>query len=249
MHTVLVRKTLTWDLWLFIALVYLIVAVIMIIHRLLSKRGPFSGLAMSKYLSRHPSRIRSTTTDANATLATTLERGEMARRALTVRVLGYISAPIIIVLPTVIFDVLRRARPDFDCPPAIHLISAITAGLMGTFNTIFLVFDPSVVAVVFWPYWKKKKERERMQQRIKLQTGLNTRASASTRNPVVLENENLEMRDLGTAEYIPQDMDSSTHGLEFYSHFAANETAGYEPSPTSTTGYNMDELAQTFHGL
>ena len=146
-HTVL-RIILTYSLWLFISTMYLVPAVIMIIYALCSKRGPFSWLGMSDYLKRHPSQVYSSTNGTSTALAT-MERREMARRALTVRVLGYIAC----------------VRPDITIPQSVERFAAIMAGLTGTINTLLCCFDPSVVAVVFWPYWKKRKDRARARMR------------------------------------------------------------------------------------
>jgi len=185
----------------------------------------------------------------NAAVTTTLERREMARRALTVRVLGYIIVPVICVFPGVIADIRTRANPGAPVRFEVELYAAITAGLMGSFNTIMLAFDPSVVAVVFWPYWKKRMERKRMQKRNKsARPGTQT---CKTALPPISGDP--ELGGTPTTSYETQDMVITTfqhdHGLEFFGHLGVNETADLETTVTSTIGYNAEELAEIFHGL
>jgi hypothetical protein len=205
---------------------------------------------MSKNQKRHPSCLPSTSTSVHTMLTTTLARGEMARRALTVRLLGYIITPAICVFPTIIIDLMSRARPVQDCPPLLRLIAGITASLMGTCNTIFFGLDPSVVAVVFWPYWKKEQERTRKQINF-AQPRSDPPAPASTRKLPVLGD--LEMGEPKLVECETQDTVISTphhlDGLEFDGHFEVHKTVDFDTSVTSTIGYDTDELARIFHGL
>jgi hypothetical protein len=178
-----------------------------------------------------------------------MERREVARRALTVRVLGYIIVPVICVFPGVIADIITRARPDIPVPFAVELFAAITAGLMGTLNTILLCFDPSVVAVVFWPYMKRRRDRKRMQKRNK--PAQPSTPTYKTGLPPVLGDP--EMGETPISTYETQEMAVTTfqhdHGLEFFGHLAVNETVDLETTVTSTIGYNAEELAEIFHGL
>jgi hypothetical protein len=246
----------TWSLWLFIALIYLLTAVTMIIYSLCSKQGPLSGRAMSEYQKRHPSEVSSGSTNVNTALATTMQRREMARRALTVRVLGYIMVPVICVFPGVIADIITRARPDITVPWAVELITDITAGLMGTFNTILLSFDPSVVAVVFWPLWKKRREKkeEMMRERNKLvqrPKRSNPLAAAPAPAPALTSTNPSTLGDpeMGGPLVSQYDSQGMIHGLEFYGHLTVSEATDAETSVTSTIGYNPDELAEIFHDL
>ena len=204
---------------------------------------------MSEYLRRHPSVVQSSPDDVGNTVTTTMERREIARRALTVRVLGYIFVPVICVFPGVIADIITRARPDISVPSWVELFADITAGLMGTLNTILLGFDPSVVAVVFWPYWKKRKDKKRMQKRNKsAQGGAQTHKPALPGGPG-----DPEVGGTATSAYETQDMANTTfqydHGLEFFGHLAVDETVDLGTTVTSTIGYNAEELAEIFHGL
>lgn len=209
---------------------------------------------MSKYLKRHPSHICSTTRGGNPTLATTIARGEIARRALTVRVLGYIITPVLCIFPITIIDLLGRTkfRHGIDPPPAVGLLGVITASLQGTLNTILLCFDPSIVAVVFWPHWKKRKERERMQRRAReARPQPNPPPPAPASQPSVLGDP--EMGESKTTDGGSQDIVMSTihydHGLEIYGHFEVYEISDIDITFTSTIGYDTEELAEIFRGL
>jgi hypothetical protein len=93
-NAVLLRQVFTYDIWIFITLLYLVVALSLIISSLFSHRGPLSCIAASRYLAQCPSHAHSaSSTSMTATLAATLTRRDMARRALTIRVLGYLTAP------------------------------------------------------------------------------------------------------------------------------------------------------------
>ena len=173
----------------------------------------------------------------------------MARRALTVRVLGYVIVPVICVFPGVFADIITRARPDITVPFGVELFAGITAGMMGTLNTIMLGFDPSVVAVVFWPYWKKRKDRKRMQKRNK-----SAQYGAKTYKPALTGvSGDSEMGGTASSAYETQDMANTAsqydHGLEFFGHLVVDETVDLGTTVTSTIGYNAEELAEIFHGL
>jgi len=241
-ETVLVRVIMTWSLWLFIAGGYLVIAVMMITCFLGSKRGPLTGRSMSDYLKRHPSQANSSSDDVNAAIAATMERREMARRALTVRVLGYMIVPFVCVFPGVVTDIITRARPDISIPAVVELVAAITAGLMGTFNTILLCFDPSIVAVVFWPLWKKRKDRRTGRKR-------NTSTEPSTLiydKPLPPLPNDPEIGETQETDIMTFQHDYS---LELFGHFAVNETLNGPTTVTSTIGYDAEELAKIFYGL
>ena len=182
-----------------------------------------------------------------------LARRDLARRALTIRLLGYISVPVICVLPGVVMDFIARIRPGL-VPPVVPLIVAITAGLMGTFNAILLSFDPSVVAVVFWPHWKKKKEQERRRQNFKVVRRQPERP-VSTSKPLLLGDieiaETKVVRDetQGVVVTTIQFQNTDDHGLEPHGHSATLNTLDLENNGTSTIGYDVSDLAEIYHGL
>ena len=248
-HTVLVRIITTWSLWISIALFYLIFAVIMITHSLFSKTGPLSRIARQWSLKRRASRGCSSSSDAD-TADMMLARQDLARRALTIRVLGYISVPVICVFPGVMMDFIARTRPGFF-PPLVPVIAAITAGLMGTFNAILLSFDPSVVAVVFWPHWKKKKERERLRQKFKPVRRQSERP-VSTSKPLYLGD--IEIAETKVVRDESQGVVVTTihvqdHGLESHEHPATLDALDLENNSTSTLGYTVSDLAEIYRGL
>jgi len=121
---------------------------------------------------------------------------------------------------------------------------------MGTFNAFLISFDPSVVAVVFWPHWKKRKLRHNAKA-----ARLQSEPPASTLKPVVLGD--IEMAETKVAGDETQGgvvttihlQDAGDHGLELHGHSAICDGLDLENSGTSTIGYNMSDLAKTYHGL
>ena len=254
-HTLLVRIIMTWGIWISIALIYLIFAVTLITYSLFSKTGPLSRIGRPRNLSQHPSRVCSNSKGVNIALTTTLAKRDIARRALTVRVLGYICVPVICVFPGVIVDFIARARPDVSIPRMAPLIAAVTAGLMGTFNAILISFDPSVVAVVLWPHWMKKKEQERLELDRKAAGLQQPVPTASSCKPALLGD--IEMAQTKVVGNETQEVVVTTahlqnagdHGLELQGHSAIPDGLDLENSGTSTFGYNMNDLAKIYHGL
>ena len=244
----------TWTLWLSIALVYLISAVIFITFSLFSKTGPLSRIGRPRNLQRHASQTQSSSIDVDIAAMLVAKR-DLARRALTVRVLGYISVPVICVFPGVITDLIARARPDVNIPSAVLIIAASTAGLMGTFNAILLSFDPSVVAVVFWPHWKKKKEQERLRQNIAKAARRQLEPQVTTLKPPALGD--IEMAETkvvadeteGAVVTTIHFQNADDLGLESHDHLAILSTIDLENDRTSTIGYSMTDLVETYHGL
>ena len=155
--TVLLRVVLTYDVWICIPLLHLIVAVAFITCSLFSPRGLFSGIGTSRYLTQHPSHAHSaSSTNVTASLAATLARRNTARRALTIRVLGYIIVPIICVVPRVAVGIIARARLHIKIPSVVVLVAT-----MRTFIAILLSLDPSVVAMVFARHIQKRRKTRR----------------------------------------------------------------------------------------
>lgn len=237
----------TWSLWLSIALVYLIFAVILITYTLFSKKDPLSRVGRPLCLKQLPSQNHSNSTDVGVTSATILARRDIARRALTVRVLGYISVPVICVFPGVIMDFIARAGTDVHIPSIVTLITVITAGLMGTFNAVLLSFDPSVVAVVFWPHWKKK-EWERQRQNFEVGRRQPESLASIGKPPLLGDIEIAETKDesQGVVVTTIHVQSANDHGLEFHGH---SDALDLENSGTSTIGYNMGDFTNIYHGL
>jgi hypothetical protein len=234
-----------------IALIYLISAVILITYSLFSKTGPLSRIGNPRFLKPGTPQVYSTTVGADAALTMMLARRDIARRALTVRVLGYISVPVICVFPGVIMDFIARGRPDVYISPVIPLIAAVTAGLMGTLNAILISFDPSVVAVVFWPHWKKKKEQARLRQNMKAAR----RPLKPQPLPRAIVLDDIEMAETkifgdetqGVAVTTIHFQDVDDQGLESHEHSA--KTVDREDSRTCTPDFSISDLVETYHGL
>ena len=93
-------------------------------------------------------------TDAEKSLAATLARRDIGRRALTIRVLGYIMVPIISIIPGVILDILGRTS-QAPVPREAVVVISIISGFMGTFNAALFSIDPSVLAVIYPPRVRK----------------------------------------------------------------------------------------------
>jgi hypothetical protein len=243
----------TWSLWIFLAIVYLVFAVILITYSLFSKTGPLSRIGRPRYLKRHASQICSNSADVDIALAMIRAKRDLARRALTVRVLGYICVPVICVFPGVVNDLLTRARPDLNIPSVVPLAAVITAGLMGALNSILISFDPSIVGVVFWPYWKKKKEQERSQEYMNGgRRPLDPPASA-LKLPTLGDIEMAETKVIGneTQEAVVATVhfENAETPVESHGHSETGETIDFENSRRSTTFYDMRDLAETYHGL
>jgi len=149
-------------------------------------------------------------------------------------------------------DFVVRGRPDVYIPPAVPLFAAVTAGLMGTFNAILLSFDPSVVAVVFWPQWKKKKEQARLRQNLKV-ARRSKRPQPSTRRSIVLAD--IEMAETkifgdetqGAAVTTIHFQDVDDQGPESHEH--SLKTEDRESRQTSTADFSICDLVETYHGL
>ena len=251
----------TWSLWLSVALLYLIFATILITYSLFSKTGPLSRIGIARYPKRRTSQAHPDPVDAD-TAAMVRAKRDIARRALTVRVLGYISVPVVCVFPGVIIDLIARARPDVHIPSVVTLVAAVTTGLMGTLNAVLLSFDPSVVAVLFWPRWRKKQAQEQERRRRGDATVAAARSRRhsgsgpppSTRKPRLLAD--IEMAETKAAgdesQFVATTIHSQNtdeHGLESNGHSALPNTIDLEDSGTSTIGYNISDLVETYHGL
>lgn len=248
--TLTVRIIVTWSLWLFIAVGYLVVAVTLITYALGSTRGPLTDRGMSEYLTRHPPHAHATADDTRTALAALMARRDVARRALTVRVLGYMLVPVLCVLPGVVSDIITRARPDVAVPPAVELVAAVAAGLMGTLNTLLICFDPSVVSVVFWPFWRARRDRRRGRARARSRSMQRDGPADELPPP---PSKDPEMGETLASSYGNQETVITTvqndHDLEFFGHLAVNPALDSATTVTSTIGYDAEALAEIFHGL
>lgn len=242
--TVLLRAILTYNIWVFVTLIYLVVAVALITYSLFSPRSLLSGIGASHDLAKHPSHAHSLSpTNITAALAATLARRDVARRALTTRVLGYIIVPIICVVPGVTIDVIARARPDITIPPLVTLISAITAGLMGTFNTILLSFDPSIIAVVF-------AHRTRERPATRRRKWIPSRKARELDGDVEMGDSKLtgpiRVSRVTEISFVPFDSENG-ESLEYREQSAPNGVLDLSRNSPGTR--NSSDLADTYHGL
>jgi hypothetical protein len=157
-HTVLLRMVLTYNLWLSISLLYLIIAAALVTSAVFNTNNPLA--ARPTPVTQKPSYISHNTTNASASLAATLARRDMARRALTLRLLGYILVPTVSIISGMVLDILGEAKSGVNIPQAITEIVDALAGLMGTLNAILFAFDPSVIATVYALRLQRARRRE-----------------------------------------------------------------------------------------
>lgn len=154
---VLIHILLGSDSWLCLAFGYLAFTVPLICYSLYSSRGPMagSGERSKRPADRVSPRLQThCSTDAEKSLAATLARRDIGRRALTIRVLGYIMVPIISIIPGVILDILGRTS-QAPVPREAVVVISIISGFMGTFNAALFSIDPSVLAVIYPPRVRK----------------------------------------------------------------------------------------------
>ena len=146
-RTIILRMVFTYNLWLCLTLLYVVVAAILITWSIFRPGHPLAAHPTHmEHNKRNPS--SHVTTDVDASLASTLARRDAARRALTVRLFGYILVPTICVISGMVIDLLGESRSGANIPREAKITSSALAGLMGTMNAILFAFDPSVRAVV-----------------------------------------------------------------------------------------------------
>ena len=142
-RTIILRMVLTYNLWLCLTLLYVVVAAILI---------TWSFFNPSHRLGGNPIPV-------SAAHAATLALRDTARRALTVRLLGYILVPTICVISGMVVDLLGGSKSRAHIPREVEITVSALAGLMGTMNAILFAFDPSVRAVI-----KALRDRRAQQQ-------------------------------------------------------------------------------------
>ncbi|PVG02354.1 hypothetical protein CPB86DRAFT_811450 [Serendipita vermifera] len=93
----------------------------------------------------------------------TLSRRSLAMRALALRLLGYITIPMICILPGVIDDLLIKAIPSRgpDIPGVLSTCFDSLNGLIGLMNAILYALDPALLAL----YHQIKVERQERKKR------------------------------------------------------------------------------------
>ena len=245
--TVLLRVLFASDLWLCLSFGYLSFAVLIICYTLFSSRSPIAGLGGQSRRSgvlAFPQLQTHGPTDAFASLAATLAWRDIARRALTIRVLGYIIVPVISIIPGVILDILGRTS-HAPAPKLVFIMTSIISGLMGTFNAALFSIDPSVLAVIYSPCARRQSSihstvRQISEARVPNGSGDKMEPSQLKATTVIP----LQGVLVTTVRFTTTDDD---HGMDYEGHFAV-------PSPPpssqgSTLGYDADELADAYNDL
>jgi len=186
-------------------------------------------------------RLRTHTTDSVESLATTLAWRDMARRALTIRVLGYIMIPVFFVMPGAILDILDRTNLA-AVPEVAVIITTITPGLMGAFNALLFRMDPSVVAVIHSLRAREQSSPNRQHHKTRVLDG---RPGETEPNQSVMATMVPSQGVLLPTVHI--DNTDDDNGLEYEGHFTVRNPSF--PSLSSTIGYDANELADTYNGL
>lgn len=85
-------------------------------------------------------------------------RRSQAIRRLVLRLLGFISVPLICVISGIVLDILDKTGTEVS--PHLDAAFEVVAGLMGTLNGLLFLVDPGVLAV--WEFiWSAKDEEVR----------------------------------------------------------------------------------------
>lgn len=230
-------------LWLSAACGYLLVAVPLICYSIFSSRSPMAGLGgRSEYSTdRVVPRLPTHTTDSVESLAATRAWRDIARRALTIRVLGYIMVPVLFIMPGVILDILDRSNLA-PVPDVALIITMITPGLMGTFNALLFRMDPSVVAAIHSIRAREQSSTNRQHHNA---LALDGRPGETELGQSVMTTTVPSQRVLLPTVHI--DTTDDNNGLEYEGHFTVRNPS--LPSRSSTIGYSANELADTYNGL
>ncbi|KAG8867482.1 hypothetical protein FRC20_005637 [Serendipita sp. 405] len=85
--------------------------------------------------------------EAKARSEQKLSRRTLVLRKLTIRLIGYIVTPILCLLPGIILDLLAKVFPDMHVPPWLNGLFDGLNGLVGLFNSILMLSDPSLLVV------------------------------------------------------------------------------------------------------
>lgn len=105
----------------------------------------------------------------------TLSRRSLAMRALAFRLIGYIMIPVFCILPGVIRDLIVKINPNASqyMPDSVSTMFDTINGLVGLFNTILYIIDPTLLAVYhqIMVERKEKKARAAMANTFELETG------------------------------------------------------------------------------
>jgi len=244
--TITIKAFLAFYLWLCIAFGYLAAAVLLISCSLFSSRSPMAGLGErpEQSTNRVSPLLRTHATDSAASLKATLAWRDIVRRALTIRLLGYIVVPALFIIPGVILDILDRTGLA-PVPNVAVIITTITPGLMGTFNALLFRMDPTVLAVIYSLRAREQgsiypKDCQRHNARALDGSGDGIRPSQSAMSTTAPSQQVV----LPTVRV---DTTDDNNGMEYEGHFAVRNTS--PPSISSTLGYDANELADAYDGL
>ena len=242
----------SYNLWLCLTLLYLVVAATLIVWSIFNPCHPLAARPTQvEHHQRNPS--SHSLTNANASLAATMARRDMARRALTVRLLGYILVPTVTVISGMVLDLLGETKSGANIPDAVTITVAALAGLMGTFNAILFSFDPSVLAVIH-ALRLRRAQRHRQQAQAQATPGLES-VGAWRR---------LEKRTGNNGVLVITTVDLDTHLEAGSGHSLMVDQGHYYPRPprlgteavdgghrrsVSTIGNHVDEVLETYRGL
>ena len=263
-HTIVLRMVFTYNLWLCITLLYLVVAAVLITWSVFNSHSPLATQPIRvERTQQTPSHTQShTTTNVNASLAATMARRDMARRALTLRLLGYILVPTISIISGMVLDLLGESKSGASIPVAVTDIVSALAGLMGTMNAILFTFDPSVLAVIHALRLQKAQRRRR-------QAAPKHKGSSRRRKRQVFGSDTaVDVANIGAANtnavlvITTVDLDTrleagSGHslGMKDHGHYYSGQLADTNTidensrGGLSTVGYDVDEILETYRGL
>lgn len=257
-QTIILRMVFTYNLWLCLTLLYLVVAGTLITWSIFNPRHPLAARPTQvEHHRRSPS--SHSMTDVNATLTATLARRDTARRALTVRLLGYILVPTVSVISGMVLDLLGESKSGANIPSAVTITVAALAGLMGTLNGILFSFDPSVLAVLHALRLRRAQSRRQQQATPGLEgAGVWTR----------LEKRTADMANTGAHKsngvLVITTVDHDAHleagsgrssGMEGHDRYYPRPSTGTEAvdegyrRSVSTIGIHVDEVLETYRGL
>jgi hypothetical protein len=256
----------TYNLWLCIALLYLVVAATLITWSVFNHRNPLAACpAKVEHNQQNPLYIQPRSmANVNASLAATLARRDSARRALTLRLLGYIFVPTISVISGMVLDLLGEAKSGAKIPEAVTAVVSALAGLMGTMNAILFSFDPSVLAVIHALRLQRAKHRQQTtpkqgglspwrKSRVlgsdheKRSTDTTSTGPMNTNGVLVVTTVNLDTDlEAGNGHSLGMEEHGNYHAG---AHAHTDTVIDITRRSLSTIGYHVDEVLETYRGL
>ncbi|KAG8869693.1 hypothetical protein FRB97_000801 [Tulasnella sp. 331] len=178
--------------WCLLALLYLLISCAFVIRAVFSPHS--SALQMSATVDGFAPPDPSLSTTATKIDTFSPARRSQAIRRLVLRLLGFISVPLICVISGIILDILTKTGTEVS--PHLDAGFEVVAGLMGTLNGFLFLVDPGVLAV--WEFiWTEKDEEVRPRPYVMTtlphsQSYLGTPSAWSTRSLFDLESLSME---------------------------------------------------------